>query len=53
MDCVGEDGAGREEGVGVVDVGVGIVRWEEGLDEGYFGGVFGDVCLNWEGCGCC
>lgn len=48
MDCVGEDGAGGEEGVGVVDVGVGSVGGEEGTDEGDFGGVFGDVGLDGE-----
>ncbi len=46
VDCVCEDGAGGEEGVGVVDVGVGGVRGEEGVDEGYFGGVLGDVGLD-------
>lgn len=34
--------------MGVVDVGVGIVRGEEGVDEGDFGGVFGEVGLDWE-----
>ena len=46
VDCVSEDGARGEEGVGVVDVGVGGVCGEERMDEGYFGGVLGDVGLN-------
>ena len=51
MDSVCEDGGGGEEGVSVVDVGVGFVRGEEGTDEGYFGRVLGDVGLDWEvGC---
>ena len=48
VDCVGEDGARGEKGVGVVDVGVGAVRGEEGVDEGDFGGVLGDVGLDGE-----
>ena len=53
VDCVGEDGARGEEGVGVVDVGVGGVGGEEGVDEGDFRRVLGDVGLDGEvGGGC-
>ena len=34
--------------MGVVDVGVGGMRGEEGVNEGYFGGVLGNVGLNGE-----
>ena len=34
--------------MGVVDVGVGCVGGEEGVDESDFGGVFGDVGLDGE-----
>ena len=37
--------------MGVVDGRVGGVGGEEALDEGAFGGIFGDVGLDWEG-GC-
>lgn len=46
---VGEDGAGREEAVGIVDGGVGWVVREERCYEGDFGGVFRDVGLDGEG----
>lgn len=48
MDGVCEDGARGEEVVGGVDVGVGGGEWEEGCHEGAFGGVFGDVGLDWK-----
>ena len=51
MDSVCEDGARGEEGVRVVDGSVGGVSREKGVYEGYFGGVFGDVRLDWKvGC---
>lgn len=34
--------------MGVVDSSVGGVVREEGVNEGYFGGVFGNVRLDWE-----
>lgn len=48
VDCVGEDGPGREEVVGVVDGGVGGVGGEELADEGELGEVLGEVRLNGE-----
>lgn len=48
VDCVREDGARGEEVAGVVDGCVVRLRGEEGVNEGAFGGVFGDVGLDWE-----
>ena len=42
-----EDGGRSEQGVRFVYVGIGGVGGEEGLHEGYFGGVFRDVRLDW------
>ena len=51
MDSVCEDCTRGEEGVSVVDVGVGRVSGKERAHEGYFGGVLGDVRLDGEvGC---
>ncbi len=46
MHCVPEDGAGREEAVGVVDFGVGVLGGEHGRDEFQFVHVLRDVCLD-------
>ncbi len=48
VDGVCEYGARGEEIVSGVDVCVGGGGREEGGDEGAFGGVFGDVGLDWE-----
>lgn len=48
VDGVAEDGAGAEEAVAVVHVGVAVALGEHGLDEGELGRVLGDVGLHGE-----